>query len=70
MNTVVKIYLVVINGTLSISYATKDQFKAQRMCHRAKEISGQEHSVITRNWYELPRGLRATLIRDFNFSIL
>lgn len=65
-----KIYLVVIDGTHSISYATKDQFKAQRMCHRAKEISGIQHAVIARQWGELPRSIRATLIRDFNFTLL
>lgn len=70
MKSEIKIYLVVIEGTHSISYATKDQFKAQKMCHRAKELTGIQHSVITRNWYELPTSIRTTLVRDFNFRIL
>ena len=65
-----KIYLVVFEGTLSISYATKDQFKAQRMCHRLKKLTGIQHAVITRKWGELPLSIRTTLVKDFNFSIL
>lgn len=64
-----KIFLVVIaNNMESISYATSDQFKAQRMCHRIARASGIDHAVVTENWFDLPLKLRCELRNEFKVT--
>ena len=64
-----KIYLVVIAKEMeSISYATSDQFKAQRMCHSIAKASGIDHAVVTKNWIDLPLKLRSELRQKFIVS--
>lgn len=60
-----KVYLVVTAKDLhSVTWASLNQEKAQKICLRACEKL-EPHAVVTENWFDLPWNIRLELRKNF-----
>lgn len=61
-----KVFLVVDARTLSsVSWATTNQFQAQKVCHRVARLLKSPQAVVTKCWFDLPYGFRIELRKNF-----
>lgn len=57
-----KIYLVVLADDMtSISWASRDQYKAQQMCHKLTKKYNIPHAVVTEKSYNVPMIVKINL---------